>query len=99
LRNGFGNQHTCDDFPKLHCEKIRELQQDFWRRGAPGRQKSRCNLLQNSASCSKIPGGPARLAGPPEISLQLVAKISELQQDFWPPGAARWAVRNLAATF
>ena len=24
-RNGFGNQQTCDDFPKLHYEKNREM--------------------------------------------------------------------------
>jgi len=39
-------------------------------RGAPGHQKSRCNLLQK---CNKISGGPARRAGPPEILLQFVA--------------------------
>jgi len=68
------------------------------RRAAPGRQKSCCNLVQNATSCSKISGGPARRAGPPEIWLQLVAKFSKLHQDFWRRGTERRAARNLAAT-
>jgi len=75
-----------------------KLQHDFWRRGAPGHQKSCCNLLQNPRSCNESSGGAARRDGPAEILLQLVAKFSKLQQDFWRPGAARRAARNLATT-
>jgi len=55
-------------------------------------------LLNNSASFSEISGGPARCAVPPEILLQLAEFCTKLQQDFWRPGAARRAARNLVAT-